>query len=151
MPTEELSKQEMSQEQVAAQNAQILQANRDRAVAWIRDNKGIGICLGMDPDGAYHTWIVGSAQKLMEHEPKLDSQLFNMLLLLIGSHLPGASAASHAMHMDSAQRLEIVDQKLGALLNNLGVLVSFLQLKFPELRVQPTRMGSVKSGLIVPP
>ena len=51
--------------------------------------------------GKFHTWVVGNADVITQAEPKVDSNLFNMLMLLVGTHLPGSSVTAHANHEEA--------------------------------------------------
>lgn len=120
-------------EMVAQQNKMVIEANQKAALEWIKDNKGQGILLAVDPDGKYHTWVVGNADTITNAEPKVDSNLFNMLMLLVGTHLPGSSVQAHANHEEYVKRLQ-------GMQHNLEVIVSYLQLKDPNLRVAKSNL-----------
>jgi hypothetical protein len=134
-------------EMVAQQNKMVIEANQKAAIDWLKDNKGQGVMLAMDPDGKVHTWVVGNADVITQSEPKVDSNLFNMLMLLVGTHLPGSSVQAHIQHQELSDSLQAIQ-------HNMGVLVSYLQLKDPNLRVSATDLKGnpiePESKLIVP-
>lgn len=138
--------------EVLEHNRATIKGNQQSAMQWIAQNDGRGMVLACDKDGTFHTWIVGNADLITAYEPAVESNLYDMLMLLVGSHLPGSSLASQAYHKDQVDRLDTLDKKLDAVANNLGALVSFLQMKFPELQVRRVGLDGkpVNSGIITP-
>jgi hypothetical protein len=141
-------------EKVAQQNRQTLKNNRRAAKEWISKKTGRGVLVGQDPDGAVHCLVLGDEAQIATTDIEIDNDLYNLLLALILSHLPGSSVNSQVMHGQQMQALNNVANNLMAGLqatnNNVLELVGFLKLKFPELQSSAQPMGQTESGILIP-
>lgn len=150
--TEE-EKKELIERQKKANRA-TLKNNRRAAKEWIARKTGVGILLGHDPDGRFHTLLLGDEESIQGADVQLDDPMYKLLLTLVLSHLPGASVNSQLMHADQMNALNNVGNNLMAGLqatnNNVLQLVAFLKLKFPELQTDVQAMHQTQSGLLVP-
>lgn len=152
----EMSEEEIAEqaEKIAKQNRETLKNNRRAAKEWISKKAGRGVLIGQDPDGAVHCLVLGDEEQIASTEIRVDNDLYNLIMALILSHLPGASVNSQVMHGQSMQALNNVANNLMAGLqatnNNVLQLVGFLKLKFPELQSQVQNMGETESGILIP-
>lgn len=149
----EEEKQALIEKQKKANRA-TLKNNRRAAKEWIGKKKGLGVLLARDPDGRIHSLVLGDEESISTTELTVTDPLFQMILTLMLSHIPGASVNSQVMH---AQQLEALNnvanhimQGLQATNNNVIQLVSFLKLKFPELQTEMQPMQQTQSGILVP-
>ena len=155
-PEKELTEEEKKEliEKQKKANRDTLKNNRRAAKEWIGKKKGIGVLLGRDQDGSLHTLVLGDEDSVSNVEITIDNPMFQLLLTLVLSHLPGASVNSQVMHAQQMEGLNNVANHLMAGLqatnNNVLQLVAFLKLKFPELQADLTPMQQTKSGILMP-